>query len=73
MLCLKQTRTQQSTKGDGGRESGKVDEDDSSEDLGVERIDEVTLVVLIAPPYVSNHSAKWSSSTGQGVLGWRSG
>lgn len=58
------TRTQQSAKGDGGRQSSKVDEDDSSEDLGIQRICDVTLVILVASPDISNHPTKWSTSTG---------
>lgn len=68
-----QARTQQAAKGDGGRQSGEVDEDDSSEDLGIKSICDVTPVVLVASPDISNHSAKRSTSTGQGIFGWRSG
>lgn len=64
------THTQQSPEGDGGWEGGKVDEDDSSKDLGVKSICDVTLVVLVAPLYVSNHPAKWLTSTGQRVFRW---
>lgn len=67
------TRTQQSSKGNSGRQSGEVDEDDGSKDLGVKSICEVTLVVLVAPLYVPNHPAKWSTSAGQGVFRWRPG
>lgn len=64
------THTQQPSKGDGRRQSSKVDKDDSSNDLGVESVCDVTLVVLVASLYVSNHPAKWSTSTNQGVFGW---
>lgn len=67
------THTQQSTKGDGGGQGGEVDEDDSSEDLGIESICDVALVVLIASLYVSNHPAKWSTCPGQGVVRWLPG
>ena len=65
----KSTRTQQSSKGDGRRQGGEVNEDDSSKHLGIKSICDVTLVVLVATLYVSNHPAKWSASTGQGVFG----
>lgn len=68
-----QTRTQQAAKGDGRRQGGEVDEDDSSKDLGIKGICDVTPVVLVASPDISNHSAKRSTSTGQGIFGWRSG
>lgn len=66
------TRTQQSAKGDGGRQSSEVNEDDSGEDLGIQCICDVTLVVLVASPDISNHPTKRSTSTGQGIFRRRS-
>lgn len=63
--------TQQASKGDGRRQSGKVDEDDGSKDLGIKSICNVTFVVLVAPLDVMNHPTKQPTSTGQGVLRWR--
>lgn len=67
------THTQKSSEGDGRRQGGEVYEDDGSEDLGVQSICDVTLVVLVAPLYVSNHPAKHLTSAGQGVFRWRPG
>lgn len=64
------THTQQSSKGDGRRQSSKVDKDDSSNDLGVESVCDVALVVFVASLYVSNHPTKWPTSTNQGVFRW---
>lgn len=51
--------TQQASKGDGRRQSSKVDENNGGQSLGVQGICEVALVVLVASLYVSNHPAEW--------------
>lgn len=60
--------TKQSSKGDGRRKSSKVDEDDSSKNLGIESVCDVALVVLETSLYVSNHPPKGPTCSGQGVF-----
>lgn len=55
--------TKETSEGDGWRESSKVDKDDSSKNLNVQSISDVTDIVLIPSLHVSNHATEWNTST----------
>ncbi len=57
------TLTKETSEGDGWWESSKVDKDDSSNNLSVQSISDVTDIVLIPSLHVSNHATEWNSST----------
>lgn len=50
--------TQEAAEGDSRRQGSKVDEDDSSQHLGAERIGDVTQVVRITAPDISDQASK---------------
>lgn len=60
--------TQKTSKGDSRRQGSKVDEDDGSQDLGIQGVCEVADVVAVAALDVLYHSPKRNPCTGQGVL-----
>ncbi len=54
--------TKETSEGDGWRESSKVDKDDSSKNLSVQSISDVTDIVLIPSLHVSNHATEGDTS-----------
>lgn len=62
--------TQQASEGDGRGQGSEVDEDDSSQDLGVEGVCEVTDVMAVPPLHVLYHPAEGNACPGQRVFSW---
>lgn len=60
--------TQQAPEGDGRRQGGEVDEDDSSQALGVERVPKVAQVVGIAAPHISDQAPEGPARPPEGIV-----
>lgn len=60
--------TQQPPEGDGRGQGREVDEDDSSQALGVECISEVTQVVGIAAPHIPDQAPKGPARPPEGIV-----
>lgn len=57
-MFLKFRLTQESTKGDGGRQRSKVDEDDGSHALRVQSVSKVTEVLRVASSHIFDQTAE---------------